>query len=376
MSKVSFNNKNAENFVPIVNKDQLHNQLFKLVATNNQFAALALLSEGYVNKTYAGPEKAANKTFGIGINLDSLTPKQREEGMKFAGINVLDIKKLNQSLAKGMMPEIKVSLEQAINFAEWHRQKISGPAAERYFGKEFLNNLPPMRKAAIEYVFFHYGEGTALKMKSLLKHLKEENFVEINGHATSSRQIDYKGKEILFPNSRTGLILDLAFKDKGNGEFFFFSAVGADGENLRKLDKTSSDYDNLAKQQIAKLYNENRLKYSGNNLIKISNHTDEYVAKLNDKTLINYLASQNAIKNLKNKGDFLTEEDIMQEINESFKKAAEEKGIKVNLDNNFAKNTNSNSIEENVYLSAFNKINENNTQNAEEFKNISTVLKI
>lgn len=328
--KISFKDSNHENYVPITSKDKFHNQQFKLISTGNVFHALALYSEGFISKTYKGPEKEGNPTFGIGINLASLTAEQRKEGMLFSGFSQKEINNLNQSMAKGKIPEVKINLEQALNFAEWHRQNISGPAAEKFFGKDFLEKLPPMRKAAIEYVFFHYGENGALKMKNLMNKLKNEDFAFLEEHATSSRGVHYKGKDVLFPNSRTGLILDLAFKDMGAGEFFFLSAVGINGENVRKIDAMANDYDKMAKLQMIKLEQAGKLKPKGNNFIKISKHTDEYIDNLDDEKLKDYLKIQKALKNKKGEHlDFLTEEEVLNVVNEEFNKIANNNGLDV-----------------------------------------------
>lgn len=328
--KISFKDPNHENYVPITSKDKFHNQQFKLISTGNVFHALALYSEGFIPKTYKGPEKEGNPTFGIGINLASLTPQQRKEGMLFSGFSKKEIDILNQSMAKGKIPEVKINLEQALNFAEWHRQNISGPAAEKFFGKDFLEKLPPMRKAAIEYVFFHYGENGALKMKNLMTKLKNEDFAFLEEHATSSRGVHYKGKDVLFPNSRTGLILDLAFKDMGAGEFFFLSAVGINGENVKKIDAMANDYDKMAKLQMIKLEQAGKLKPKGNNFIKISKHTDEYIDNLDDEKLKDYLKIQKALKNKKGEHlDFLTEEEVLNVVNEEFNKIANNNGLDV-----------------------------------------------
>lgn len=321
--KISFKDSNHENYVPITSKDKFHNQQFKLISTGNVFHALALYSEGFIPKTYKGPEKEGNPTFGIGINLASLTSQQRKEGMLFSGFSKKEIDILNQSMAKGKIPEVKINLEQALNFAEWHRQNISGPAAEKFFGKDFLEKLPPMRKAAIEYVFFHYGENGALKMKNLMTKLKNEDFAFLEEHATSSRGVNYKGKDVLFPNSRTGLILDLAFKDMGAGEFFFLSAIGVNGENVKKIDTMANDYDKMAKLQMIKLEQAGKLKPKGNNFIKISKHTDEYIDNLDDEKLKDYLKIQKVLKNKKGEHlDFLTEEEVLNVVNEEFNKIA------------------------------------------------------
>ena len=382
---LNFTNNKKADFIPLSKNDAFHNTAFKLIATGHPFLALALHSEGFVSKTMAGPEKAGNPTIGIGNNLIALTDNERIEGLTVAGLSRKAINSINASLKQGKIPEVNINLQQALKFSEWTREKFAAPAAEKYFGKEFMENLPPMRKAAIEYIFYHYGENSAAKMTKLMNNLKEENFANLGEHATSNRRINYKDKEVLFPNSRTGLILDLALKDMGNGEFFFFTAIGPNGERVKDIDNMASKYDQLAKHTIAELYKQGKLKRSGNNIIKITAHTEDYIENLNEDIFVKYLASaqgKDAINSLKNKGDLIPEEEILNILYEEFKKEANKKGVNVSemntannifTDFNFAnilKQTNiSNEINEEYALFS-NKVNQSSDNKEVKDKNI------
>ena len=278
---LNFKNPNQPNYINLPKNPKPEEVVFALVSAGEPFLALAYLSEGYRQKSYKGPEAAGNITAGIGINFSDMSPNTRAEYLRVAGYPEAKIKQINHSFAKGSPMSSELSLEQALTLADHYNKTNSGPAAERRFGSDFMNNLPPMRRAAVEYLYFHYGEDGANKMKTLMNKISNEGFANLGGSVTSNRRyIAPNGQQILFPNSRTGLILDLAFKDMDNGEFFALAAA----ENLPAMEQFAAQFEQKAKSVVNNLSNSGSLKFSGNPIPKVSDNTHQYLAKL-DKHL-------------------------------------------------------------------------------------------
>ena len=312
---LNFKNPNQPNYINLPKNPKPEEVVFALVSAGEPFLALAYLSEGYKQKSYKGPEEAGNITAGIGINFSDMSPDTRAEYLRVAGYPEAKIKQINHSFAKGNPIAIELSLEQALTLADHYNKTNSSLAAERRFGSDFMNSLPPMRRAAVEYLYFHYGEDGANKMKTLMNKISNEGFANLGGSVTSNRRyIAPNGQEILFPNSRTGLILDLAFKDMDNGEFFALAAA----ENLPAMESFAAKFEQKAKSIVNNLSNNGSLKFSGNPIPKVSDNTHQYLAKL-DKNLYQYTESQ--------KKPNIDESEYLDIIRDRFVKEAMNKGI-------------------------------------------------
>lgn len=312
---LNFKNPNQPNYINLPKNPKPEEVVFALVSAGEPFLALAYLSEGYKQKSYKGPEDAGNITAGIGINFSDMSPDTRAEYLRVAGYPEAKIKQINHSFAKGNPMAIELSLEQALTLADHYNKTNSSLAAERRFGSDFMNSLPPMRRAAVEYLYFHYGEDGANKMKTLMNKISNEGFANLGGSVTSNRRyIAPNGQEILFPNSRTGLILDLAFKDMDNGEFFALAAA----ENLPAMESFAAKFEQKAKSIVNNLSNNGSLKFSGNPIPKVSDNTHQYLAKL-DKNLYQYTESQ--------KKPNIDESEYLDIIRDRFVKEAMNKGI-------------------------------------------------
>lgn len=344
--KLNFVNPHEKNYIPISSKDSLSDIHFKLIAGGYPFGSLVLLSEGFSNKPYKGPELKGNLTIGMGINITDMDSHMRREAFKEIGFSESKINEINKAIQHKRNPNISLNINQALQLSEWYREKIAKPAAEKTFGKEFMEKLPPMRKAVVEYMFYHYGISFPDKQPNFVKKIQEENFVNLGDSPTSNRQIKYKGERVYFPNSRTGIIVDLAFKDPDSGQFFFLTAIGPKGNRLKELDKMVNEYDNLAKRTIAQLYNEDKLVVVGekgrNNIVKISSRTHEFVERLNDEKLISVLETQGYFNKMKSKGDLISQEEIIEDLNNIIIQLGKEKKLnyeyelKSNKDNNLA----------------------------------------
>ena len=312
---LNFKNPNQPNYINLPKNPKPEEVVFALVSAGEPFLALAYLSEGYKQKSYKGPEEDGNITAGIGINFSDMSPDTRAEYLRVAGYPEAKIKQINHSFAKGNPMAIELSLEQALTLADHYNKTNSSLAAERRFGSDFMNSLPPMRRAAVEYLYFHYGEDGANKMKTLMNKIGNEGFANLGGSVTSNRRyIAPNGQEILFPNSRTGLILDLAFKDMDNGEFFALAAA----ENLPAMESFAAKFEQKAKSIVNNLSNNGSLKFSGNPIPKVSDNTHQYLAKL-DKNLYQYTESQ--------KKPNIDESEYLDIIRDRFVKEAMNKGI-------------------------------------------------
>lgn len=312
---LNFKNPNQPNYINLPKNPKPEEVVFALVSAGEPFLALAYLSEGYKQKSYKGPEEAGNITAGIGINFSDMSPDTRAEYLRVAGCPEAKIKQINHSFAKGNPIAIELSLEQALTLADHYNKTNSSLAAERRFGSDFINSLPPMRRAAVEYLYFHYGEDGANKMKTLMNKISNEGFANLGGSVTSNRRyIAPNGQEILFPNSRTGLILDLAFKDMDNGEFFALAAA----ENLPAMESFAAKFEQKAKSIVNNLSNNGSLKFSGNPIPKVSDNTHQYLAKL-DKNLYQYTEAQ--------KKPNIDESEYLDIIRDRFVEKAMNKGI-------------------------------------------------
>lgn len=278
MSKLNFTNPKAPNYINVKNTDTPDMVVYKLVNAGEPFLALSYIAEGFKSASYKGPEKEKNITFGIGINLTQMSPEMRKEFLSISGYNNKQIAEINKGFASGNPPQVKCTLQQALEMAEHYREKYAEPAAEKRFGQKFLDKQPEMRKALIEYQYFHYGEAGANKMKTLQSHFENERYENFGRSVTSNRRLEINGKDVFVPMNRGGAIMAIAMADKGEGEFF---ALGV-GKHLDKLENFAKEYNNKTETTIKMIKQGKKAKFE-----TASENIDQHLKKV-DEDLLNY----------------------------------------------------------------------------------------